>query len=588
MSTEISTATKDSINQHSVATHNRQAFLEQLTDIVGHRNVLTGASHTEYYRSGYRAGDGPALAVVFPGTLLEQWQVLQACIAANKIVIMQAANTGLTGGSTPSGDDYDREIVVINTLKVDDIYLLNGGIQVLSFSGATLFKLERLLNPLKRQPHSVIGSSCLGASIVGGIANNSGGALVKRGPAYTELALYAQINARGELKLVNHLGIELGNSADEILTNLQNHNFTDADVIDDHRKASATDYEEVIRQVDANSPARYNADASRLHEASGCAGKIAVFAVRLDTFPTAEKTKTFYIGTNDPNQLTQLRRDILSDFDNLPEVAEYMHRDIYDISLKYGKDSFLMINFFGTGPLPRLFALKGKATAFLNKLSFLPFVPRDIPDRFMQLFSQIFPSLMPKRIREFREKYEHYLILKMSDEGIAEAESYLFDVFDNPHTGDYFECTEDEAKKAYLNRFAAAGAAVRYQTCHQDEVEDILALDIALKRNDTEWNEQLPGHIQENLVHCLYYGHFLCHVFHRDYIVKKGADVEGIKAQMLELLSQQGAKYPAEHNVGHLYEAEEQLKDFYSSLDPTNSFNPGIGKTSKLRGCGCH
>jgi len=34
--------------------------------------------------------------------------VLKACIAANKIIIMQAANPGLTGGSTPKGSDYDR------------------------------------------------------------------------------------------------------------------------------------------------------------------------------------------------------------------------------------------------------------------------------------------------------------------------------------------------------------------------------------------------------------------------------------------------------------------------------------------------
>ena len=40
------------------------------------------------------------------------------------------------------------------------------------------------------------------------IANNSGGALVKRGPAYTELALFGQVNKEGELELVNHLGIE--------------------------------------------------------------------------------------------------------------------------------------------------------------------------------------------------------------------------------------------------------------------------------------------------------------------------------------------------------------------------------------------
>ena len=31
---------------------------------------------------------------------------------------------------------------------------------------------------------------------------------------------------------------------------------------------------------------------------------------------------------------------------------------------------------------------------------------------------------------------------------------------------------------------------------------------------------------------------------------------------MLTLLNERGAKYPAEHNVGHLYEAEPDLKTF--------------------------
>jgi D-lactate dehydrogenase (quinone) len=33
--------------------------------------------------------------------------------------------------------------------------------------------------------------------------------LVKRGPAYTELALFAQIDANGNLSLVNNLGIDV-------------------------------------------------------------------------------------------------------------------------------------------------------------------------------------------------------------------------------------------------------------------------------------------------------------------------------------------------------------------------------------------
>ena len=55
------------------------------------------------------------------------------------------------------------------------------GEQVVCHAGATLYGLERLLDPMGRDPHSVIGSSCLGASVVGGVCNNSGGALVDMG-----------------------------------------------------------------------------------------------------------------------------------------------------------------------------------------------------------------------------------------------------------------------------------------------------------------------------------------------------------------------------------------------------------------------
>jgi D-lactate dehydrogenase len=52
---------------------------------------------------------------------------------------------------------------------------------------------------------------------------------------------------------------------------------------------------------------------------------------------------------------------------------------------------------------------------------------------------------------------------------------------------------------------------------------------------------------------------------------------------MLERLTARGAKFPAEHNVGHLYEAEPVVKEFHRQLDPSNTFNPGIGKTGKKR-----
>ena len=78
-------------------------LLSDFRKIVGRRHMLVGARATERFRRGFRSGEGDALCVVQPGKLLELWRVLQACVAADKIVILQAANTGLTEGSTPKG-----------------------------------------------------------------------------------------------------------------------------------------------------------------------------------------------------------------------------------------------------------------------------------------------------------------------------------------------------------------------------------------------------------------------------------------------------------------------------------------------------
>lgn len=560
-----------------VNTHDNNAFINELSRLVGASHLLTDAAKTARYRKGFRSGQGDALAVVFPGTLLELWRVLSLCVEADKIILMQAANTGLTEGSTPNGNDYDRDIVIISTLRLDKLHLLDNGEQVLAYPGTTLYSLEKALKPLGREPHSVIGSSCIGASVVGGICNNSGGSLVQRGPAYTEMSLFARIDENGKLQLVNHLGIELGVTPEQILSKLDDDRVKDEDVLHDGRHAHDHDYISRVREIDADTPARYNADPDRLFESSGCAGKLAVFAVRLDTFEAEKNQQVFYIGTNQPEVLTTLRRHILSEFSHLPVAGEYMHRDIYDIAERYGKDTFLMIDKLGTDKMPFFFTMKGRTDAMLEKVSL--FKPH-FTDRFMQKLGNAFPAHLPPRMKSWRDKYEHHLLLKMAGDGIAEAQSWLSEYFKTAD-GDFFACTPEEGSKAFLHRFAAAGAAIRYQAVHADEVEDILALDIALRRNDTEWFEQLPPEIDSQLVHKLYYGHFMCYVFHQDYIVKKGVDAHALKEQMLALLQARGAQYPAEHNVGHLYEAPEALKQFYRANDPTNSMNPGIGKTTK-------
>ena len=551
-------------------------FLDELRTIVGHRHVLTRPESTHRYRTGFRCGTGPALAVVQPGNLIEQWRVLKVCTSANKIIIMQAANTGLTGGSTPDGDDYDREIVIVSTLRMAKIRLINDGRQVICLPGATLYQLEAALKPLGRGPHSVIGSSCIGASVLGGICNNSGGALIHRGPAYTQLALFARIDDAGQVQLVNHLGVGLGDDPEEILGRLDRGAFTEADIdYTTDRAASDHHYAEDVRDIDAGTPGRYNADPKRLFEAAGSAGKVMIFAVRLDTFPKEGETKVFYIGTNDPAELTRIRRHILAKFTDLPVEGEYMHRVAFDIAEQYGKDTFLAIHYLGTARLPSLFAAKARADALAGKLGL-----RDFSDKIMQFVSRFFPKHLPKRMREFRDKYEHHLMLKMAGPAIGEARRFLESILPSAE-GSFFECTDDEGRKAFLHRFAAAGAAVRYRAVHRREVEDIVALDVALRRNDPDWFETLPDDVAQPISHKLYYGHYFCHVFHQDYIVRKGHDTIALEHRMWRLLDARGAQYPAEHNVGHLYEAKPTLVAHYRSLDPCNCFNPGIGQTTK-------
>ena len=554
-------------------------LIKQLRDVVGRNHILTTDVSKKSFSKGFRFGAGEVLAVVKPETLLEVWELLQICVKNDVIVITQAANTGLTGGSTPDGKDYDRPVIIINTMRIDDIQIIDEGKQIVGLAGSTLFDLENKLKPYDREPHSVIGSTSIGATIVGGICNNSGGSLIKRGPAYTELSIYAKVNDDGELVLVNDLGIDLGEYPEQILSNLQYGNYSESDIYHPNKLASDNQYEERLRGIDEETPARFNSDSRRLYGASGSAGRVIVFAVRVDTYPAAKKTKVFYVGTNEPDVLWKIRRDILSTFKNLPTTGDYLHRACYDATKKYSKDNFIVINKLGTNFIPTLFALKRKVDLIASGFSFLP---NKLSDRLMQFFTNFFPNHLPKRMEEYRDKYEHHWVIETSDEAIDESREYFNEFFKN-NEGDFFECTDSEGEKALLHRFVAGSAIGRYHAIHQDKVGPMMSLDIAFPRNEKEWFEKLPKEIDDLIEVKLHYGHLFCHVFHQNYIVKKGVDAKLLKEKLLKTFDERGAEYPAEHNVGHEYDAKPVLKGFYRELDPTNSFNPGIGRTSKLK-----
>ncbi|TBU78463.1 D-lactate dehydrogenase [Phytopseudomonas daroniae] len=554
--------------------------LQRLGELVGSDNLITDDYQKAYYCKGFRYGRGEALAVVLPQTLLQLWSVLNVCQQGGVIILMQAANTGVTGGSTPQGDDYDRPVVIISTRKIKGMQVIDDARQIIAFPGSTLTELEDGLKPYGREPHSVIGSSCIGASVVGGICNNSGGSLLQRGPAFTEKSLFARITEDGNIELVNHLGIELGDTPEQMISSLETGRYSTGTASDWAGKIWADDYYAVIKDVDAQTPTRFNGNPQYLYESSGCAGKVIVFAVRLATFEAVKAENTFYIGTDDEQELLSLRRFLIENLDHLPVQAEYIDRSAFRLTLRYARHMYLSIKRLGPAALPGLMQKKAMWDARVKRLKLLP---ANMIDRLIQWGNRLIPANVAPRLLSFHQRFEHHLMIKV-DRSDTQQLNTLLSSFFAERSGDWFQCSDTEQADAFLIRFAVGGAAIFYCDYHGiDGDSRLISLDVALRRNDDHWMIQLPAELKAQVLEETCCGHFFCLVNHQDYILKPGVDGVKFKAGVLEHLDQRGAKYPAEHNIGHLYQASEEHRRHFVKLDPTNTCNPGIGRTSKLK-----
>ena len=565
--------------------------LAHLIAVVGRTHVLTKPSQQQAYLQGMldntstdqqgREIDLAVLAVVIPQSLVSLWHALNVCAAADVIIIAQAANTGLTGGSTPFGT-YDRPVVVISMQALSGIYLLDDARELIALPAATLQQLESELAPLGREPHSVLGSSCVGASVIGGICNSSGGMLVQRGPAYTEMALFAKRNTAGEFELINHLGIDLGTHPEEILRNLQSGQFDKAlsAAINKptDRSNSNHHYQSKVRDCEASTPARYNNDPNGLYEAAGSAGKVIVFAVRVATFIKPKKEQTFYVSSDDAVALTTLRQQWLQSDLSLPVLAEYMHKDYNDITLRYGRDTCLSMRKLPANKIGALYRLQAKVGYYLKKWR----LPQTLPDRLLQLLSVLMPPSLPRGLAKQSMSYRYHLIIKVADADIAAAQDFL-QSFMQRHQGELYRCRPTEAEALLVFRSAATAAMFRYYHLKHSEFGELISTDIALPRNAVDWDEVLPESLQRQVKQSFYLGHFFCYVMHQDYLLYPDVDAQAFKDELLAFYDQRHIEYPAEHNVGHIYTAKPALSAFYKALDPTNSLNPGIGQTAKWK-----
>ena len=162
-------------------------------------------------------------------------------------------------------------------------------------------------------------------------------------------------------------------------------------------------------------------------------------------------------------------------------------------------------------------------------------MPKYFVDRVVQFAASLWPEMLPKTMLDYGKRYEHHLILKVGGDSVAETEAILDELFAS-NEGAYFRCTPDEGERAFLHRFSAGGTVARFAMMNADEVGGIMPLDVALRRNDDDWFAPFPPDIADKLHTPLYCAHFLCHVFHMELAVKKGVDVEALKARMLEWL----------------------------------------------------
>ena len=164
--------------------------LNDLVQILGPANVITGAeaaSYVEDWRGRYR---GQALAVARPGSTQEVAQVVKWC-AANKVpIVPQGGNTGLCGAATPDSSGTALVLSLARLNRIRSIDTDNDTMEV--EAGCILQQVQQAARDAQRLfPLSLAAEgSC---TIGGNLATNAGGTQVLRYGNARELVLGLEV-----------------------------------------------------------------------------------------------------------------------------------------------------------------------------------------------------------------------------------------------------------------------------------------------------------------------------------------------------------------------------------------------------------
>lgn len=170
---------------------NNEKVVTTLRQIVGPTGILTDLSDVAPYctdwRSLYR---GSAVAVVRPATTLEVAEVLQFCFKERIGVVPQGGNTGLVGGSVPSGDGSQIVLSLSRMNRIRDLDAANMTITL--DAGITLKTAQNAANTAGCTVSLSLSSE--GSAQIGGVlATNAGGNNTLRYGTARELVLGLEV-----------------------------------------------------------------------------------------------------------------------------------------------------------------------------------------------------------------------------------------------------------------------------------------------------------------------------------------------------------------------------------------------------------
>ena len=153
-------------------------FRDLLTDIVGAGNVLTAPEDTKPYFTDWRKQYAAAAdCVVRPASTGEVSRVVALCVGENVAVVPQGGNTGLVGGSVPTGARREIVLSLSRMNRIRGLDALNDTITV--EAGCVLAAVQRAADEAARFfPLSLAAEgSC---QIGGNLSTNAGGVNVLR------------------------------------------------------------------------------------------------------------------------------------------------------------------------------------------------------------------------------------------------------------------------------------------------------------------------------------------------------------------------------------------------------------------------